>query len=102
MPYEWMAPVMLYASVQGLRRAIMGMNFQEKRAIYGGAGNDEWAQQALSAMQNLYQEYNNQWTEMSKNAKTKKLPSIAMYVTPEYTLPGGRSRWFRYLYKNGA
>ena len=102
MPYEWMAPVMLYASVQALRRAIMGMNFQEKRAIYGGAGNDEWAQQALSAMQNLYQEYNNQWTEMSKNAKTRKLPSIAMYVTPEYTLPGGRSRWFRYLYKNGA
>lgn len=101
MPYEWNGPVLLYAAIQSLRRTLYGMNFQEKRAIYGGAGNDEWAQQASSIFQSLYQDYNSQWNEISSNVK-KKLPPIAMYVTPEYTLPGGRSRWFRYLYKSSA
>ena len=46
MPYEWNAPVLLYAAIQSLRRTLYGLNFQEKRAIYGGAGNDDgWAQQ---------------------------------------------------------
>jgi hypothetical protein len=101
MPGEWDAPVLLYAAVQAMRRAVFSINFQEKRAIYGGAGNDEWAQQALSSFQSLYQDYNSQWEEVKKDVKSKRLPGIAMYVTPEYTLPGGRSRWFRYLYKGG-
>lgn len=101
MPYEWNGPVLLYAAIQSLRRTLYGMNFQEKRAIYGGAGNDEWAQQASSIFQSLYQDYNSQWNEVAENTK-KKLPGIAMYVTPEYTLPGGRSRWFRYMYKTGT
>lgn len=102
MPYEWNAPVLLYAGIQSLRRALFGLNFQEKRSIYGGAGNDEWANNTASILQNLYQDYNTQFNEIKKDVKSKKLPGIAVYVTPEYTLPGGRSRWFRYLYKGGA
>ncbi len=91
MPTEWTGPVILYASIQALRRAIFGMNFQQKRAIYGGAGNDDgWAQQALSSMQSLYQEFNTQWEAIKKDVKSSKLPSMAIISVPSHTLPGGR------------
>jgi hypothetical protein len=29
-------------------------------------------------------------------------PKSVAVVTPEYTLPGGRSRWFRYIFSGGT
>lgn len=98
-PSLWDAGILLVAAITALKRLIFGWSFQEKRIIYG---RPEESQQALQNWQNLYQSYNELWIEFGKNVKTRKLPGIAMYVTPEYTLPGGRSRWFRYLYKSGA
>ena len=97
-PRIWDAGILLYAAVTALRRLIFGLQWQEKRIIYG---RPEDAQNAASAFQDLYKSYQETWIEFGKNVKTRKLPGIAMYVTPEYTLPGGRSRWFRYLYKSG-
>jgi hypothetical protein len=99
MPIEWNAPVLLYAAVVAIKRLIFGLNFQERSIIFG---EPEAARNAISVFQQLYQEYSTQWAEIKKDAKTRKLYGMAMYVTPEYTLPGGRSRWFRYLYKQNA
>jgi len=96
MPGEWNAPVLLWAAVTALRRLIFGLNFQEKMIIFGPP---EQAHQAIGVFQSLLSEYQAVWKEQAENAKTKKLPTGALYVTPEYTLPGGRSRWFRYLFK---
>jgi hypothetical protein len=97
-PFEWNAGILLYASITALKRLIFGWSWQEKRIVYG---SPEEAQAALQVWQDLYKSYLETWTEFGKNVKTRKLPGIAMSVTPEYTLPGGRSRWFRYLYKSG-
>ena len=97
MPGEWNAPVLLYAAVTALKRLIFGLNFQEKMIIFG---EPEQARNAISTFQDLYKDYNTLWTEVSKNAKTRKLYGMNQISVPEYTLPGGRSRWFRYLYKN--
>jgi len=104
MPPEWDAPVLLYAAITALKRLIFGLNFQEKMIIFGRPddGLTDGAKAAISTFQQLYQEYSTLWTEVKKDAKTRKLYGMAQYVTPEYTLPGGRSRWFRYLYKSGA
>lgn len=99
MPSEWNAPVLLYAAILALRRLIFGISWQEKRIIYG---RPEDAEAAASRFQTMLSEYSTIWDETAKNAKTRKLPGVAQYVTPEYTLPGGRSRWFRYLFKSGA
>jgi len=99
MPVEWNAPVLLYAAITALKRLIFGLNFQEKMIIFG---EPESARQAIASFQQLYQEYQTLWNEVAKNAKTRKLYGMAQYVTPEYTLPGGRSRWFRYLYKQNS
>ena len=87
MPAEWDAPVLLYAAITALKRLIFGLNFQEKMIIFG---EPEAARNAISTFQQLYQDYNTLWLEIKKNAKTEKLYGMAQYVTPEYTLPGGR------------
>jgi len=98
-PRIWWAGILLYAAITAYKRLIFGWSFQQQRIVYG---RPEDAQSVLSSWQDLYKSYLETWTEFGKNVKTLKLPNIAMSVQPEYTLPGGRSRWFRYLYKSGA
>ena len=105
MPIEWEGPVLMYASITALKRLIFGLNFQEKMVIFGepdATGNLPGAQRAISSFQTLYQDYNNTWLEIKKDAKTRKLYGMSQIILPEYTLPGGRSRFFRYMYKSGA
>jgi hypothetical protein len=46
----------------------------------------------------IYDSYAEAW-KSAKEEKKNRLYSIAAIVQPEFTLPGGRSRYFRYLYK---
>ena len=102
MPTEWDAPVLLYAAITALKRLIFGLNWQEKAIIFGRPDDFDRTQRAIDNFKALYTDYNSLWLEIKKDAKTRKLYGMAQYVTPEYTLPGGRSRWFRYLYKSGV
>lgn len=96
-PLNWRAGIVLYAGIQALRRLVFGLNFAE-RAIIFGEDWDNHVQASIDNFKALYSDYMTLWMEISKNIK-KTLPGISQFVTPEYTLPGGRSRWFRYLYK---
>jgi len=97
-PWNWDAGILLYAAILALKRLLFGLNFQEKRVIYG---NPDQIQFAMTNFQDLYKQYYELWNEVREDIK-KQLPAIGQFVTPEYTLPGGRSRWFRYLYKSGS
>lgn len=96
-PHAWRACILLYAAIMGLKRLVFGLNFQEKSLIFG----EDWTmvQQKIDNLKNLYAEYYEEWKEQANNVKKMRLPGIAQISLPEYTLPGGRSRWFRYLYK---
>lgn len=98
-PKQWEYGVLLVAAIHALRRIIMGLTFQEKSIIFGE--DPERANAASSKFQTLYQDYNQLWIELSKGIK-KTLPMSALNVQPEFTLPGGRARWFRYLYTTTA
>lgn len=98
-PFVWRGGVIIYAAMQALRKIIFGFTFQERAIIFGEKPED--AQRFIDNCKSLYSDYATLWLEISKNIK-KKLPSISINVTPEYTLPGGRSRWFRYMYKGGT
>lgn len=98
-PGIWDYGIILWAAITALKRLIFGWSFQEKRIVYG---RPEEAQAALAVWQDLYKSYQEIWLQASKDVKTRKLPGMLINVTPEYTLPGGRSRWFRYLYKTNA
>lgn len=90
MPGEWNAPVLLYGGITALKRLVFGLNWQEKAVIFSRPDDLNGAQQAIQNFKELYAEYNTLWLEIKKNAKTQKLYGMAQYVTPEYTLPGGR------------
>lgn len=90
MPFEWDAPVLLFAGMTAIRRLIFDLNFQEKWVIFSRPENMEATQQFIQNLKDLLTAYEASWLEMSKNVKTRKLPGIAMSVTPEYSLPGGR------------
>jgi hypothetical protein len=95
-PVEWAPGILLFASITALKRLIFGLNWQERMIIFG---TPEMAQNAQAKFQELYASYTELWTTFAKNVKTNKLPNPVQITVPEYTLPGGRSRWFRYLYK---
>lgn len=98
-PSIWDGGILLYAAVTALKRLIFGLNWQEKMIIFG---DPEAARNAQAQFKDLYASYQELWTQFAKNVKTSKLPEIALSVTPEASLPGGRSRFFRYLYKSGS
>lgn len=97
-PFAWRYGILLYAAIQALRRLVFGLNFQERALIF--AEKPELVQNAINNFKQLYSDYNALWIEVKKEIKTLRLPAIAQISVPEYTLPGGRSRWFRYLYKS--
>ena len=90
MPFVWNAPVVLYAAITALKRLIFGLNFQEKYVIFSRPDSPESTDKVIQNFKDLLTSYTEIWNETKKNVKTLKLPSIAMAVTPEYTLPGGR------------
>lgn len=90
-------PIILYgATIDALRQIMLCINFQEPQQVFGGP---EAAQQAFSNFETLKQNYQKQWEKLVEQKKYGPWPKTLMVVTPEYTLPGGRSRWFRYLFK---
>jgi hypothetical protein len=94
-PAFWDYGMLLMAAIHALRRIVMGMNFQERAIIFGE--DPEKVSAARQSFQQLYTDYSTLWMELSKGIK-KALPPSGIISIPEYTLPGGRARWFRYLY----
>ena len=101
-PNFWDYGILLMAAVHALRRLVFGLNFQEKRVIFGepgASGQDEGYKNAQQLFQSLYNDYNTLWLEISKGIK-KELPATSYVIAPEFTLPGGRSRWMRLVFSN--
>ena len=90
-------PTILYgAAKDALRQMMMCLQFQEPQQVFGGA---EQAQQVFGNIETLKQNYEKDWDRLTEVKKYGRYPRSAVLVVPEYTLPGGRSRWFRYLFK---
>jgi len=104
-PLSWDAPILMWAAATALKRIIFGLGCQEKQIVFGGPDNinsEDAARAFQETLKGLYADYLEFYKESSENVKTKRLPGMAIAVQPEYTLPGGRSRWFRYLFKGGS
>ncbi len=90
-------PAILYgAAKDALRQLMMCLQFQEPQQVFGGADR---AQQVFGNIETLKQNYEKDWDKLTDVKKYGRYPKMAMVIVPEYTLPGGRSRWFRYLFK---
>lgn len=90
-------PVILYgAAKDALRQMMMCLQFQEPQQVFGGADR---AQQVFGNIETLKQNYEKDWDKLTEVKKYGRYPKMGLVIVPEYTMPGGRSRWFRYLFK---
>lgn len=94
-------PHILYgATKDAIRQLLLCLQFQEPKEVFGGPDAAEKAFQQMETLKKNYEEDFRALLEQKKFGPYKGLTKTV--VTPEYTLPGGRSRWFRYLFKGGS
>lgn len=99
-PDRFVATVLYGAAVDALRALMMCLNFQEPQQFFGGP---EAAKNAFSQMDTLKQNYEKSMKDLLEQKKYGPYRGLTKaVVVPEYTLPGGRSRWFRYLFSGGT
>lgn len=93
--------LMLGAGMYAFRNLLLSLAFQEQRLIWDNASaEDGWTQ-----VKDIFkQEHDFYKEEFDKALEYKKMRLASMRVisAPEFTLPGGRSRFFRYLWNAGS
>ena len=100
-PPMWDPAIIYGAAASALRRLIFGLAWQQPQLVYGMSSlQREGLTAAKDVFQSLLTSYAELFAEYKKQVKRARWPHGASIVVPEYTLPGGRSRWFRYLYKS--
>ena len=103
-PANWAPGIIYGASINALRRLIHDLSYQQPQVVYGihPAQYGEGGGGAANALENfkyLKENYEKIFEEIKKDIKWQQWPTIGMIIAPEFTMPGGRSRWFRYLFK---
>ena len=93
-------PAVLYrAAADAIRNIMMCLQFQQPQQFFGGA---DAAQKAFGNFESLKKNYESTWETLLDKKKLGPYPQSRLVVVPEFTLPGGRSRWFRYLFSSGS
>ena len=96
LPTQMFGVIMQGAAALAIQKLLMCWSIQQVRKIFG----DKDAAAVQANWQSLKQNYEEQFKELRAQAKISRYPTPAAVVAPEYTLPGGRSRWFRYLFSS--
>ena len=97
-PPNFIGTLMQGALAHAIQKLLFCIQFQQPGTIFG---NQERLDKAVSNFMSQKENAEKQFREDKKTLKTKgPYPKVALIVTPEYTLPGGRSRWFRYLFSS--
>lgn len=97
MPERYGIAVFYGAAVDAIRRWMMDVQFQEPAKIFGGLDRANTIFGQMSDLKKNYEEWLDKILEQKKYGPYVGLTQTI--TTPEFTLPGGRSRWFRYLFK---
>jgi len=89
-------PLILYGAVKdALRELLLCLQFQQPQEVFGGG---EAAQKAFQNLETLKKNLEGEHKTLLEQKKFGPYVGLTKaIVTPEFTLPGGRSRWFRYL-----
>lgn len=96
MPDRAVTPVIYGAVIDAIREMMMSLQFQEPQLVFG---SPERAQNVFGNLDNLKKNYEESLKSMLEAKKNGPYAGLTkMIVVPEYTLPGGRSRWFRYMF----
>jgi hypothetical protein len=92
--------IMIGAASFAFRELLFGLAWQEKRVIFDNRSWDDGWTQTKDLFRGLYEAYSKDWEKVLE-AKKLKLAGIRAVLVPEFTLPGSRSRFFRFAFKEG-
>jgi len=94
---RWIIAAEYAAAVDVYRRWMSDILFQEPAQIFGGM---QRSNEVFGHLESLKKNYEEDFYKMIENKKYGPYAGLTKTTTtPEFTLPGGRSRWFRYLFK---
>jgi hypothetical protein len=94
-PDRFLPGVLYKAAVDALRKLMMCLQFQQPAQVFGGREAADKVFSNIETLKRNYEEDANKLWEMKKLGPYIGLTQSV--IVPEYTLPGGRSRWFRML-----
>jgi len=93
---KWIPGIVYRAATDALRKLLFSLQFQQPQQVFGGS---ELAKNAFSGFESLKKNYEEDCKIIFNNKKLGPYVGLTRsIVVPEFTLPGGRSRWFRYLF----
>lgn len=98
-PDSYVGVLMHGAAKNAIQALIFCLMFQEPSKVFG---DPDRVQEIVGSLNTLKENHEKEFTADKKQIKKAVYPKIGVVVTPEYTLPGGRSRWFRYLFSTGG
>lgn len=88
--------IMYGAAVDALRSLMLSLKFVEPQLVFGGP---EAASKAFGDLDTLKKNYEDTWNKLLEQKKYGPYKGLTKIITtPAFHLPGGRSRWFRYLF----
>ncbi len=104
-PIHWDAAIVYGAAGRLLKQIALYLTVPEPSVFFsfGQRDPDEIRQDAKSAFDNINkksQEYLERFDKMKEKLAIERYPMTGVIVTPEFQLPGGRSRFFRSLWKS--
>jgi len=83
-----------------LRQLLVGLNQRERRLLVMDPESGSY--DAMNNLKSTADMYKEEFNELLKKLPIAVRPVMGTITVPEYAMPGGRSRMFRMLWKNGA
>lgn len=99
LPDQVIGPLLSGAAANVLKSMMFCLMFQKPSTVFGGMDR---AKEIFANMETLKQNHQKVFDDAKRKVKISNWPRIAANVSPEFTLPGGRSRWFRYLFSSNV
>lgn len=99
LPDIYLGTVLHGAAANAIRSMMFCIQFQKQATVFGG---QDRAKDVFSNLNTLKENHEKTFEDNKVKAKRSRWPKIAANVSPEFTLPGGRSRWFRFLFSSNV
>lgn len=100
MPFWWEQAVVQGAAFWLYRQLLANLNDREWRLLVQDPDRD--AYDAIKDIRETMKSYEEWWKDSLKSLPISTYPKIRTIVTQTHMLPGGRSRFFRQLWKGGV
>jgi hypothetical protein len=98
-PDPYVGTLMQGAIKNAMMQIIISTMFQEPATVFGDMDRLKFA---MDNAKTIKENAEKQFERDKKQVKRARYPATYAVVQPEYALPGGRSRWFRYLFSSNV